>query len=253
MNTTADAPKKSAGQELKEILSTVLTALAIALVLRVALFQPFTIPSSSMEPGLVTGDYIIVSKFSYGWSYASFPLLPPMGKGRVFGEGPKRGDVVVFHLPSDSRKDLIKRVVGLPGDRVRVLGGVLFVNDKAIPRVVDGPGYDHDDPEQQVTQILESKPDGSRYVTFDRGPGRPMDDTDTYVVPDGHYFMMGDNRDNSLDSRFPPEVGGVGFVPVENIVGKAQIVLMSWKAGSSLFKPWTWLNLDGDRFFKPIS
>ena len=253
MTKSAEAPAKSAGQELKELVSTVVTALAIALVLRVALFQPFTIPSSSMEPGLVTGDYIIVSKFSYGWSYASFPLLPPMGEGRVLGKGPQRGDVVVFHLPSDTRKDLIKRVVGLPGDRVQVMEGVLLINDKPIPRKVDGPGFDHDDPEQQVTQILESKPDGSTYVTFDRGPGRPMDDTQTYVVPAGHYFMMGDNRDNSLDSRFPPEVGGVGYVPEEAIIGKAQIVLMSWKAGSSLFKPWTWLNLDGGRFFKPIS
>ena len=117
MTKSAEAPAKSAGQELKELVSTVVTALAIALVLRVALFQPFTIPSSSMEPGLVTGDYIIVSKFSYGWSYASFPLLPPMGEGRVLGKGPQRGDVVVFHLPSDTRKDLIKRVVSLEFNR----------------------------------------------------------------------------------------------------------------------------------------
>ena len=251
MTKTSQAPGRSVGHEFKELISTVLVALAIALALRVALFQPFTIPSSSMEPGLVTGDYIIVSKFSYGYSYASFPLLPPMGQGRVFGKGPGRGDVVVFHLPSDTRKDLIKRVVGLPGDRVQVQGGVLMVNGQPIPRKVEGPGDDHDDPGQPVTRIVESKPDGTPYVTFDRGQTR-QDDTDLYVVPEGHYFMMGDNRDNSLDSRFPPEIGGVGYVPEEAIVGKAQLVLMSWKPGSSLFKPWTWLNLDGGRFFKKI-
>ena len=220
--------------------------LAVVLVLRSFIAEPYKIPSSSMMPNLLIGDFILVNKFAYG-------IRLPITNTKIIPTGePKRGDVVVFHLPSDTRKDLIKRVVGLPGDRVQVMEGVLLINDKPIPRKVDGPGFDHDDPEQQVTQILESKPDGSTYVTFDRGPGRPMDDTQTYVVPAGHYFMMGDNRDNSLDSRFPPEVGGVGYVPEEAIIGKAQIVLMSWKAGSSLFKPWTWLNLDGGRFFKKI-
>ena len=246
----SESAPRSVRSEAAEIVSTVGTALLIALVLRVLLFQPFTIPSSSMEPGLVTGDYIIVSKFSYGWSYASVPLLPPMGEGRLLGSGPARGDVLVFHLPGRPAKDLIKRVVGLPGDRVQVREGAVYVNGQPIPRRVIGPGLDHDSPDQPVTAIVETT--GRTYVTFDRGSGGPGDDTDTYVVPEGSYFMMGDNRDNSLDSRWPREADGVGFVPARDIVGKAQIVLMSWKPGASLFKPWTWLNLNPERFFKPI-
>ncbi|MDR6627155.1 signal peptidase I [Caulobacter segnis] len=234
-----------------EVIRTVLAGLAVAVVLRVLLFQPFTIPSSSMEPGLVVGDYIIVSKFAYGWSRASLPFNPPLPGGRILGGAPKRGDVVVFRLPRDPSQTWIKRVIGLPGDRIQVRGGQVFVNDRPLPQAPMTVVQDHDDPYRQVLEVRERQPDGRAYVTYDGGAGQPGDDTDIYVVPEGRYFMMGDNRDNSLDSRWPCELG-VGLLPADNIVGKAELVLASWKPGAAVYKPWTWLNLQWDRFVQPI-
>jgi signal peptidase I len=239
-------------RESVELLSTVASALAIALVLRVVLFQPYTIPSSSMEPGLVTGDYLVVAKFPYGWSRASLPLNPPLPHGRFLGHGPVRGDVVVFLLPRDESQTYVKRVMGLPGDRVQVIGGVVNVNGHTIPRTPSGDTFDHDQPDRPVREMTEPKPNGHPYVTFGGEPDHEGDNTGVYTVPPGEYFMMGDNRDNSLDSRWPREVG-VGFVPAENIVGKAEIVLASWRSGVSLFKPWTWVTrLDVHRLLRPI-
>ncbi len=249
---TAPSSAPSTRGEILEIVKTVVVALALATVLRVVLFQPFTIPSSSMEPGLVTGDYIVVSKFAYGWSRASLPLNLPLipGNGRLLGHGPKRGDVVVFRLPRDPKQTWVKRVIGLPGDRVQVTGGVVSVNGVAIPQAAEGLTHDFDAPTREVMQVRETQ--GSRsYVTYDGGSGLPGDDTGVYVVPAGNYFMMGDNRDNSLDSRWPGTVG-VGLLPAKNIIGKAEIVVGSWNAGAALIKPWTWLDLRGNRFFKPI-
>ena len=226
-------------------------ALLVAVVLHTALFQPFTIPSSSMEPGLVTGDYMIVSKFTYGWSRASFPLDPPLFHGRVFGRGPERGEVVVFRLPRDPRQTWVKRVIGLPGDRVQVLGGTVFVNGRPVTRTPLAIVQDHDDTARTVLQVRETQPGRRGYLTYGGAPGREGEDTGVYVVPRGSYFMMGDNRDNSLDSRWPPEIG-VGFLRAENIVGKAEFVIASWKPGSALFKPWTWLRLQPGRFFRRI-
>jgi signal peptidase I len=245
-------PPANVWREWLETLQTVAVALLIALVLRVVIFQPFTIPSSSMEPGLVTGDYIVVSKFSYGWSRASFPLNPPLFKGRFLERQAQRGDVVVFRLPRDPSQTWIKRVIGLPGDKVRVREGQVFVNGVAIPQAPMGLTQDHDAPDRTVLQVGERTPNGRAYVTYDGGPGQPGDDTQTYVVPAGQYFVMGDNRDNSLDSRFAPSDGGVGLLPAQNLVGHAQFVLISWKSGAALYKPWTWLDLQWDRFFKPI-
>ena len=226
--------------------------LLVALVLRVVLYQPFTIPSSSMEPGLVTGDYILVAKFPYGWSRASLPFSPPVGEGRLLGRAPERGDVVVFRAAEDPNKTLVKRVVGLPGDRVRVSGGTVLVNGRPLAQARRGPATDRDAPYVAVERVDETATGGRAYRTFDRGPGHEGDDTGVYTVPAGRYFMMGDNRDNSLDSRWPPEAGGVGFVPAENIIGEAQLVLLSWKPGASLFKPWTWLAVSPDRFLRPV-
>lgn len=226
-------------------------ALAIAVVVRVVVAQPFTIPSSSMEPGLVTGDYILVSKFSYGWSRASLPFNPPLPGGRLFGRPPERGDVVVFRASDGTAKTLVKRVIGLPGDRVQVRDGAVVLNGRALGTKATGPARDRDAPGVAVTRLDERAPDGPVYRTFDRGPGEG-DDTGVYTVPAGHYFFMGDNRDNSLDSRWPSEVGGVGFVPAENLVGEAELVLLSWRPGASLFKPWTWLSLSPDRFWRPV-
>jgi len=246
------APKSFAAEAL-ELVKTIGAALLIALVLRVGLFEPFTIPSDSMEPGLRTGDYIVVSKFDYGWSRHSIPLSPPLWHGRILAaQGPKRGDVIVFKLPRDMSQNYIKRLVGLPGDRVRFAGGVITVNGKPIAQAPAGFVRDPGSPEVTVQEKVERRPDGRAYVTFDRGPGHEGDDTDTYMVPEGSYFMVGDNRDNSLDSRWPQAAGGVDFVPAENIVGQARFVLLSWR-GASLWKPWTWANIDFSRIFKPIA
>lgn len=234
-----------------EAAKTIVAALAIALVLRVALFEPFTIPSASMEPGLRTGDYIITSKWDYGWSRHSIPLSPPLFKGRVLADhGPRRGDVVVFKLPRDPRETWIKRVMGLPGDRVRFTGGVVYVNDRPVAQADGGFTRDPGAPDITVQRKIERRPDGRAYVTFDRGPFHDGDDTGTYLVPEGHYLMIGDNRDNSLDGRWPGSVG-VGYVPAENVVGRARIVLLSWR-GASILKPWTWLNVDLSRFFQSV-
>jgi len=238
-------------QEVIETCKTVLIALAIALVLRVALFQPFTIPSSSMEPGLVTGDYIVVSKYAYGWSRASFPLNPPLFEGRRLGRGPARGDVVVFRLPRDPGEVWVKRVIGLPGDRVQVLGAKVWVNGRPFQQTVLESAQDHDDPSRTVPLVRETQPDGRSHLTYGGAADHAGAQTGVYVVPEHSYFMMGDNRDNSLDSRWPREVG-VGFLPEQNIIGRAELVLVSWKPGAALTKPWTWLNLQLDRLLRPI-
>ena len=242
------------GQLRREAIETarsIAVALLVALFIQTALFQPFTIPSSSMEPGLVTGDYIIVSKCAYGWSRASVAFDPPLFRGRIFGGRPARGDVVVFRLPRDPQQTWIKRVIGLPGDRVQVLAGRLFVNGRAVARADLGVAPDHDSPWRPVARVRETQPGGRSYLTYGGAPGHEGDDTGVYAVPADHYFVMGDNRDNSYDSRWPREVG-VGLLPVENIVGKAEVVVASWRPGSALYKPWTWLDLQPGRLFKPV-
>jgi len=250
-DTAAHSPV-NAWREWVETFKTVAAALAIALVLRIVIFQPFTIPSSSMEPGLVTGDYIVVSKVSYGWSRASFPFDPPLFRGRFLARAAQRGDVVVFRLPRDPSQTWIKRVIGLPGDKIRVREGQVLVNGVAIPQTPNDLTQDHDAPDRTVMRVDERLPNGRAYLTYDGGPGQSGDDTGTYAVPPDHYFVMGDNRDNSLDSRFSPASGGVGLLPAENLVGRAKFVLVSWRQGASLYKPWTWLDLQWDRLLKPI-
>ena len=250
---SAPPAKDEAANEWVEIIKTIVYALLIALVLRVLLFQPFTIPSASMEPNLFEGDYIIVSKFNYGYSRHSTPISlpsPPFG-GRLFSHEPTRGDIVVFKLPRDSKTDYIKRLIGLPGDRIQVKQGLVYINDKPIIRKPMPPGTEDMGYGvlRPVQRFQETLPNGVTYLTNSYGPDGDVDNTGVYVVPEGHYFMMGDNRDNSLDSRFPEEVG-VGFVPAENLEGPAQIVLLSWTPGASLFKPWTWvMNARPSRFF----
>jgi len=247
------AGKPSAAQEILEIIKTVVYALLIALVLRIFLFQPFTIPSASMEPNLYQGDYIIVSKFSYGYSRHSVPFSPPIFNGRVLEQKAKRGDIVVFKLPSDGRTDYVKRVIGVSGDRIQMKQGLLYVNDKLVQREPLSPVKDEMPGGliRDVPRFEEKLESGRTFVTQDFGPDADYDNTDVYVVPEGYYFMMGDNRDNSSDSRVNPALGGVGYVPAENLVGKAQIILLSWKPKASIFLPWTWvIDARPSRFFK---
>jgi signal peptidase I len=247
--------KSSAAGEVVEIVKTIVYALLIALVLRVLFFQPFTIPSASMEPNLYQGDYIIVSKYSYGYSRHSMPFSPPLFSGRVFERPPQRGDIVVFKLPRDGHTDYVKRVIGLPGDRIQMKGGLLYLNGKPVPRTFvgttkedSGYGFIRD-----ISVYRETLPGGRSFLTNDFGSDGELDNTDVFVVPEGQFFMMGDNRDNSSDSRVPPEAGGVGYVPAENLVGRAQIILLSWNPGASLFKPWTWvLDARPSRFFNVL-
>jgi len=258
MTSARPAPGRTAKSgllhETWEIVKTIAIALLVALVLRVFLFQPFTIPSASMEPTLLEGDYIIVSKFAYGYSRHSAPFSPPVLEGRVLARQPKRGDIVVFKLPRDGRTDYIKRLVGLPGDRIQVREGAVYVNGEAVNRAAAGQGVAQSPfgIERPVDRYRETLDNGRSYITHDLGPDGEVDNTDVYVVPAGHFFMMGDNRDNSVDSRYPPEFG-VGFVPFENLVGKAEMILFSWNAEASLFQPWTWFSeVRPSRFFTQL-
>jgi signal peptidase I len=235
-----------------ETIKVIVQALLLALVIRTILFQPFSIPSGSMMPTLVEGDYIFVSKWSYGFSRYSLPSLPPyVGyvpvEGRVLGSVPERGDVVVFRKPHEEEIDYIKRLIGLPGDKIQVREGVLYINDVAVPREATDD-YIADDG-SRVPQFRETLPNGVTYLTLDLNPASTGDNTREFVVPPGHYFMMGDNRDNSLDSRFD-----VGYVPADNLIGKAQIIFFSIDGGESPLKLWLWpTELRPSRFFTWLS
>ena len=245
------APKDNANEG-AEVLKTVFYALLIALVLRVLFFQPFTIPSASMEPNLYEGDYIVVSKWSYGYSRHSIPFSPPIFKGRLFGSDPKRGDIVVFKLPRDNKTDYIKRVIGLPGDRVQMIDNLLYINGAPVQDVVTSSDELTTMFGQQITQLRETLPGGRSFNIQDFGPGNDLDNTPVFEVPAGHFFMMGDNRDNSIDSRVEQNQG-VGLVPAENLVGKAQIILLSWEPGASLWNPISWFSkIRPSRFFNVL-
>ena len=241
---------KSGGSEAFEIVKTIFFALLIAFVLRVLLFQPFTIPSASMEPNLYEGDYIVVSKWSYGYSKHAIPFSPPVFEGRIFAKEPRRGDIVVFKLPRDNKTDYIKRLIGLPGDRIQMVDNVLHINGEAVRDVVVSDRDARNMYGMPIIQARETLPNGKTFTIQDWGPGHAADDTPVFEVPEGYYFMMGDNRDNSLDSRADMSEGGVGLVPAENLIGKAEIILFSWKPGASLWNPVSWFSkVNPGRFF----
>lgn len=272
MTTKRDA---GADHSLRGWLKTILLTLAIVLVPRAVLCQPFTIPSGSMEPTLQVGDYILVSKYPYGWSRHSIPLSPPLPEGRLLGKAPARGDIVVFKKPSDGRTDVIKRLIGLPGDKVQMVEGVLRINDRPVGRERVGTSVEAPFGEMiPVGQFKEILPGGKTYVTHSWGSGTPGANTGVYTVPSGCFFVMGDNRDNSLDSRFdagaipkgqsacawdasldaylPPELG-MGYVPADDLVGRAELVVGSMSPGASVLKPWTLVShMRWDRTFKRL-
>lgn len=221
-----------------ETVRVVVHALIIALVIRTFLFQPFNIPSGSMIPTLLVGDYLFVSKYTYGFTHFSFPFSPPLFSGRIMGTPVKRGDVVVFRLPKDTSIDYIKRVIGLPGDHIQVIHGVLNINGTPIDRkLMPGDCPSHDDLGGPVKCYRETLPDGVSYITHGYSDDAPIENTDVYTVPQGDYFMMGDNRDNSQDSRV---LAAVGYVPFENIIGKAQIIFLSMRDRAPAWEIWRW-------------
>jgi signal peptidase I len=238
MSVAEKSEKKSGG--LGETVSVIVQALLLALVIRTLLFQPFSIPSGSMRPTLLEGDYLFVTKWAYGYSKHSLPFSPDLFEGRVWAEEPERGDVVVFKFPPNPSLDYIKRVIGLPGDTVQMQDGRLYINGEIVPREkvgeIDNP--DITEVNRPVEVYRETLPNGVTYETFDLSENSLGDNTREFVVPDGHYFMMGDNRDNSTDSRF-----SVGFVPFENLVGRANIIFFSISEGASPLEIWKWPSL----------
>jgi signal peptidase I len=219
-----------------EAVKTALIAGAIALGIRTVAYEPFNIPSGSMIPTLLVGDYLFVSKFSYGYSKHSLPFSPPVFRGRILGGEPERGDVVVFKLPSDEKTDYIKRLIGLPGDRVQVKGGILHINGEAVKRerIEDYLVHDESGNVTRERQYRETLPNGRSYNILELSDNEYADNTPEYTVPPDFYFAMGNNRDNSRDSRFP----GVGFIPRENLVGRAEFLFFS--INGSIFKFWEW-------------
>jgi signal peptidase I len=264
MMAAAQDTRRKSEDGVWETVKVIIQALLIAFVVRTFFYQPFNIPSASMYPTLKVGDYLFVSKLSYGYGRYSFNFsLGMFGNeivtccpfdfpGRVvLADEPKRGDVAVFKLPSDTDIDYIKRVIGLPGDRIMMRDGVLFINGEAVRKE---PVEDYADPSEPglrtgVAQFVETLPNGVSYRVLDTDALGDADNTEEYVVPEGHYFMMGDNRDNSQDSRYPR----VGYVPIENFVGRADIIFFSVSPDASLFEVWRWpFAIRWNRFFNLI-
>ena len=276
------AAKEKTGNAFVETIKTIFWALLIAGVFRTLFFQPFWIPSGSMKQTLLIGDFLFVNKMAYGYSYASCPslMLPGLGieidakdvcgvfdgdNERLFGSEPERGDVVVFRHPVSGR-DYIKRLIGLPGDKVQIRGGTVILNGTPVETSEDGTFTEVMAPQgpQRLRPRCENGPVGqgatcekSRKIeTLPNGVSYPVlnitnqqsDNTGVYTVPEGHYFFMGDNRDNSADSRLAQQAGGVGFVPFENLIGRADRIMFS-SAGRSMLFFWTWR---GDRFFEAV-
>ncbi len=223
---------------------TVIYAVLIALVVRTFFFEPFNIPSGSMIPTLLVGDYLFVSKFSYGYSRYSFPFGPDLFSGRILASPPKRGDVFVFKLPSDPSTDYIKRLIGLPGDTIQMREGRLYINGKIVPRerIEDYVYRDESGRLVRAERYIETLPNGVKHPILELGDNELLDNTPVFHVPPGDYFAMGDNRDNSLDSRAMPDgpLHGVGYIPAANLVGKAEILFFSAASSAAWWAPWTW-------------
>ena len=240
--------KSSSSEWIKSNALSLIYAALIALVIRTFLFQAFFIPSSSMEPSLLVGDRIFVSKFTYGYSKHSLPFSIPLIPNRVLFSEPERGDTVVFKTPENLKIDYIKRLVGLPGDKLQMVNGILYINDIAVIRekIRDETKIIYKGQIVRASVFKETLPNGVSYETYDMGNTR-ADNTKIFIVPDEMYFFMGDNRDNSKDSRF------IGSVPKDNLVGKAQIIFFATKGGSTILEFWKWpFDIQLNRIFKII-
>lgn len=236
-------PKRSSGT-LVENIKTIVYAGLIAIGIRTVAFEPFNIPSGSMIPTLLVGDYLFVSKYSYGYSRYSMPFAPNLFSGRILASPPERGDVAVFKVPRDNSTDYIKRIVGLPGDRVQMKGGQLYLNGEPAPRKLLGDYLAQESTIRvQVRRFAETLPTaaspGARtHEIVKMTDTGGLNDTQEFRVPADHVFAMGDNRDNSSDSRDP--TGGVGFIPIENLVGRAEFIFFSVDAQSPWWQVWQW-------------
>jgi signal peptidase I len=233
------AVKKKSSGGIVDTVKTIVYAVLIALVVRTVAYEPFNIPSGSMIPTLLVGDYLFVSKFSYGFSRYSLPFGLPLFSGRILFRPPRRGDVVVFKLPTDTSIDYIKRVIGLPGDSIQMQHGELYINSKEVPRkrIAD---YLYPEPDGTIIpmrQYIETLPNGVSHRILKMGDNGPLDNTQIYHVPPDDYFMMGDNRDNSEDSRV---LSAVGYVPAENLIGKAQFIFFSTNGSAPFWEFWEW-------------
>jgi signal peptidase I len=246
-------------------------AIVVALGVRTVAFEPFNIPSESMLPTLLVGDYLFVSKYPYGYSKHALPFSPNLFSGRVL-EGPiERGDIAVFKRPLDNQTDYIKRIVGLPGDRMSMLNGQLYINGQPVRRLRVADYVFEETPNEscfarpeyrsrgadgvaicRYPMYRETLPNGVTFLTLDLDPNWPWDNTGVYLVPEGHYFAMGDNRDNSSDSR-KSITTGVGFVPAENLVGRAEIIFFSTDGAAAWWQPWYWFQaMRFSRFFDSL-
>ncbi|MCB9988236.1 MAG: signal peptidase I [Rhodospirillales bacterium] len=246
-------PPLNAREDWEEFIKTALIAVVLALLVRTFFMEPFNIPSSSMKPTLEIGDYLFVYKPAYGYSRHSFPFSFAPIEGRIWNRGkePKRGDVVVFKLPTNESVDYIKRIIGLPGDTVQVVDGKLYLNRRLVPRDPVGlKRIKEGDNGVTVMEYIETLPGGIMHSIYEESDDRPLDNTEEFTVPEGHYFMMGDNRDNSQDSRVSYVVG---YVPLENIVGRASFIFFSTNGYANIAEVWKWpWSIRYDRLFKSI-
>lgn len=219
-----------------ETIKTVVYAVLIAFAVRTFAYEPFNIPSGSMKPTLLIGDYLFVSKFSYGYSHYSLPFSPRIFDGRILFDEPERGDVAVFKKPGENKTDYIKRIVGLPGDTIQVIGGILHINGEAVKRekIADRPDRNAYNMPETATEYLETLPNGRQHLIWEVGDNLRFDNTRAFKVPPGHYFGMGDNRDNSLDSR------GIGPIPAENLIGRAEFLFFSHDSSARFWEIWKW-------------